>query len=122
MNKNGVVERVDGTKITVRIERDSSCGENCAICNACPSKNMLITVESDTKLSEGDKVKLETNTKYVLFSAFIVYILPILLLIVGYVVYTLYLGLVLMIFSFTILLRIDKKINIKRLIKVSKVH
>ena len=122
MNKIGIIENVEGTKITVRIERDSSCGENCAMCNACPGKNMMITLDTDIKFSAGDKVKLETNTKYVLLSAFIVYILPIILLIAGYAVHTLYLGLILMVISFIILSFIDKKINTKHLIKVSKVH
>lgn len=83
---------------------------------------MLITVDTDLPLSAGDKVKLETNTKYVLLSAFAVYILPVILLIAGYAVHTLYLGLALMIISFLILFIIDKKINTKYLIKVSKVH
>ena len=122
MNKYGFVKKVEGTKITINIQRDSACGENCAMCNACPGKNMLITLESDLNLSEGDKVKLETNTKYVLLSAFCVYILPIVLLIAGYALYTLYLGLILMVLSFTILLQADKKLNTKHLINISKVH
>ena len=122
MNKYGFVKKVEGTKITINIQRDSACGENCAMCNACPGKNMLITLESDLNLSEGDKVKLETNTKYVLLSAFCVYILPIVLIIVGYALYTLYLGLILMVLSFTILLQADKKLNTKHLINISKVH
>lgn len=122
MNKNGIVENIDGNKVTVRIQRDSSCGENCAMCNACPGKNMMITVDTDIPLLKGDMVKLETNTKYVLLSAFAVYILPIVLLIVGYVCSTLYVGLALMVISFIILFFIDKKINTKHLIKVSKVH
>ena len=122
MNKYGFVKKVEGTKITINIQRDSACGENCVMCNACPGKNMLITLESDLNLSEGDKVKLETNTKYVLLSAFCVYILPIVLLIVGYALYTLYLGLILMVLSFTILLQADKKLNTKHLINISKVH
>lgn len=116
------MEKVKGNKITVRIQRDSSCGENCAMCNACPSKNMLITVDTNIPLSMGDKVKIETNTKYVLLSAFSVYILPIILLIVGYAIHTLYFGLTLMIISFIFLYIIDKKINTKHLLKVSKVH
>ncbi len=122
MNKIGIVENIEGTKITVKIQRDSACGENCAMCNACPGKDMLVTLESDLDLSEGDKVKLETNTKCVLLSAFCVYILPIVLLIVGYALYTLYLGIILMILSFTILLQADKKLNTKHLINISKVH
>lgn len=122
MNKNGVVEKVEGTKVTVRIQRDSACGENCAMCNACPGKDMLVTIETDTKLASGDKVRLETNTKTVLLSAFCTYILPIVLLIIGYAIHTLYLGLILMIFSFTILLQVDKKLRKKHLIKLSKVH
>ena len=122
MNKIGIVENIEGTKITVKIQRDSACGENCAMCNACPGKDMLVTLESDLDLSEGDKVKLETNTKCVLLSAFCVYILPIVLLIVGYALYTLYLGIILMILSFTIMLQADKMLSKKRLIKLSKVH
>lgn len=122
MNKNGIVKKVEGNTVTVQIERDSACGENCAMCNACPGKNMIVTVETDIKVSEGDRVKLETNTKTVLLSAFCVYILPIVLLIVGYAAHTLYLGLTLMIFSFTILLQVDKKMSKKHLIKLSKVH
>lgn len=122
MNKNGVVEKVEGTKVTVKIQRDSSCGENCAMCNACPGKEMLVTVETDIPLQVGDSVRLETNTKTVLLSAFCVYILPIVLLIVGYALHTLYLGLILMVISFTILLQVDKKISKKHLIKLSKVH
>ena len=121
MNKNGVVEKVEGTKVTVKIQRDSSCGENCAMCNACPGKDMLVTIETDIPLQVGDSVRLETNTKTVLLSAFCVYILPIVLLIVGYALHTLYLGL-LMVISFTILLQVDKKISKKHLIKLSKVH
>ena len=122
MNKNGIVEKIDGTNIIVKIERDSACGGNCAMCNACPGKNMFVEVQTDIPLVCGDKVKLETNTKFVLFSAFCVYILPIVLLIVGYAIHTLYLGLILMILSFTILLQADRKINTKHHIKVSKVH
>ena len=122
MNKNGVVEKVEGTKVTVKIQRDSSCGENCAMCNACPGKDMLVTIETDIPLQVGDSVRLETNTKTVLLSAFCVYILPIVLLIVGYALHTLYLGLILMVISFTILLQVDKKISKKHLIKLSKVH
>lgn len=122
MNKDGVVEKVEGTKVTVKIQRDSSCGENCAMCNACPGKEMLVTVETDIPLQVGDSVRLETNTKTVLLSAFCVYILPIVLLIVGYALHTLYLGLILMVISFTILLQVDKKISKKHLIKLSKVH
>lgn len=122
MNKIGIVDNIEGTKITVKVQRDSACGENCAMCNACPGKNMLITLESDLEFSVGDNVKLETNTKYILFSAFCVYILPIVLLIVGYALYTLYIGLILMILSFTILLQADKKLNTKHLINISKVH
>lgn len=117
-----MVESIDRNTVTIKIQRDSSCGDNCTMCNACPSKNMSITLKTDLQLQVGDKVKLETNTKYILLSAFCIYILPIILFIVGYMIHTLYLGLLLMIISFTILLHIDKKINTKYIISISKVH
>ena len=122
MNKIGIVRNVDQGMATIQITRDSSCGENCAMCGLCFEKNMLITVNTDTTLVNGDLVSLETNTKYVLISAFYVYILPILMLIIGYAVTTLYIGISLMLISFIILYYADKKINKKNLIKVSKMH
>lgn len=122
MNKQGVVEKIEGNKVTIRVTRDSSCGENCAMCNACPGKNMLITLNTHIPLSVNDKVMIETNSKYVLTSAFMVYILPIILLIIGYATFTLYIGLIFMVSSFVILSFIDKKINTNYLIKLSKMH
>lgn len=122
MNKQGVVEKIEGNKVTIRVTRDSSCGENCAMCNACPGKNMLITLNTHISLSVNDKVMIETNSKYVLTSAFMVYILPIILLIMGYATFTLYIGLIFMVSSFVILSFIDKKINTNYLIKLSKMH
>lgn len=122
MNKQGVVEKIEGNKVTIRVTRDSSCGENCAMCNACPGKNMLITLNTHIPLSVNDKVMIETNSKYVLTSAFMVYILPIILLIMGYATFTLYIGLIFMVSSFVILSFIDKKINTNYLIKLSKMH
>ena len=116
------MEDAKDNQVTILIERDSSCGENCTMCKTCPGKNLRITVYTETPLAKGDYVKLETNTKYVLLSAFIVYLLPIILLIAGYAVFTLYIGILFMTISFIFLFFIDKKINTKHLIKVSKVH
>ena len=122
MNKQGVVEKVEGNNVTVKITRDSSCGENCAMCNACPGKNMHVTLKTDIPLSLNDRVLRETNSSRVLFWAFMVYILPIILLIVGYAIFTLYIGLAFMVISFVILFFFDKKLNKNQLIKLSKVH
>ncbi len=121
MKKNGIVESVDGSRVAIKITRDSSCGENCAMCNVCPGKDMTINILTEQNFSKGDKVKIETKAKDVLLSAFLIYILPIILLIVGYAIATLYIGLALMIISFVILLFADKKINTNYYIKVSKV-
>ena len=122
MNKQGIVEQVEGNKITIRITRDSACGENCAMCNACPGKNMLITLNSHLPLSVNDKVLLQTNSKLILWWAFATYILPIILLIVGYAFFTLYIGFIFMAISFITLYFFDKKINKNNAIKLSKMH
>ena len=122
MNKQGIVEKIDGNNVTIKITRDSSCGENCAMCNACPSKNMSITMITDIPLSVNDKVLMETNSKHILLWAFMVYILPIILLIAGYAIFTLYVGLILMVTSFVFLFIFDKKINKNKLLKLSKMH
>ncbi len=116
------MEKIDGNNVTIKITRDSSCGENCAMCNACPSKNMSITMITDIPLSVNDKVLMETNSKHILLWAFMVYILPIILLIAGYAIFTLYVGLILMVTSFVFLFIFDKKINKNKLLKLSKMH
>lgn len=85
MKETGTIEKIDGDFVWVRILRKSACGENCATCKGgCVPTERVICVKNTLSCHNGDKVILEMNTKNVMKAAFLVYIIPLLLLIFGY--------------------------------------
>ncbi len=81
----GKVETVYGDKAIVAVRRASACGENCAMCKGgcVPAMHKAHVINSaDAKC--GDMVRIETADSAVLKSAFLVYLLPVLILFVCY--------------------------------------
>ncbi len=71
MEKIGVVCEIDGEYATVKVQRDSSCGENCAACGLCGNKEMLLKIKNSEQLVVGDEVKLKSSdAKFLKRSAF----------------------------------------------------
>ncbi len=83
MQHFGVVESIFGNYATVSIQRHSACGD----CGACQmgSENMERKVQAINPLGAkiGDLVTMEMNDDHVLKAAFIVYIVPLFILIIG---------------------------------------
>ena len=85
MREIGVVESTDGKTAVVSVKRSSACGESCATCSAqCNLKGNKITAQNKLGAMKGDLVSIEMSTAMVLKSAFMVYILPLLMLFFGY--------------------------------------
>ncbi len=85
MEQIGEVVEINGKTATVRIRRVSSCGESCASCSAhCKPTATVITAVNGLSAKIGDTVKLQMNSGYFLFLAFVGYILPILICIAAY--------------------------------------
>lgn len=87
MISEGVILETKDNKAKVRVVRKSSCGENCASCNGCAENSLHITVNNDINARKGDKVQLESKTSSVLISAFILYILPLLIFVTVYLMF-----------------------------------
>ena len=88
MKQIGVVEAVNGNEITVRVNRESACGGNCASCSAgCQSGKITVTAENRAGAVTGDKVIIEMPSQKILGAAALVYILPILFLILGDIIF-----------------------------------
>ena len=68
------------------VQRQSACGGNCSGCGGCSSGKNVITVIADNPISaeKGQMVLVETKTSEIIRYAFLVYIIPVILLIVGY--------------------------------------
>ena len=85
MKEVGTVQKIDGEYAFIRVEKKSACGENCATCKGgCVPTERIIKVKNTKKCQSGDKVALDMNTKKVMSAAFMVYIIPLVMLILGY--------------------------------------
>ena len=78
MRETGTVKSVEGDFCQVVVTRQSACGENCASCKGgCKLQNQICNAKNSVGAKAGDKVIIEMDTKKVLKSALLVYILPI---------------------------------------------
>lgn len=85
MRAEGIVKKVSGDCCEVVVRRKTACGDNCASCGgACKMNFQQVTAKNPVGAKLGDSVVIETESKKVLFSAFLVYILPILVFLVSY--------------------------------------
>ena len=84
MKQEGVVKSVSGELCEVVIRRKTACGDNCASCGACRMKFQSVMAKNQPGAESGDYVTIETDSKKVLFSAFLVYILPISVFIISF--------------------------------------
>lgn len=88
METYGLVKQVNDETAVVKVVRESSCGGNCAACNACGNREILAVVRNPLGAECGDVVKISSSSKQVLRSAFILYFLPIFVFIAAYFVFS----------------------------------
>ena len=76
----------DGTA-ELSVTRRSACGGSCSGCEGCDLRENVIRITADNKAgaSPGQTVLVETRTRLVFRYAVLVYILPVIFLILGYV-------------------------------------
>ncbi len=87
MEQIGVVKKTEKDIAYVTVNRVSACGENCAHCKGgCTPSSVTARVENPVGATEGDRVKIETDTNKVLFASFVLYIVPVLFAIFGAVI------------------------------------
>ena len=67
------------------VRRKTACGDNCATCKGgCEAREQVCIAENSHGAAVGDKVIIEIDSAKVLKSAFLVYILPILVFFAGF--------------------------------------
>lgn len=118
MTKNGIVEDINSGIAKVKILRVSACGENCVECGACDKKSNTVIAKNTLNAKVNDKVIVNMSDKLVLGAAFLVYIIPLIFLIIGYLIghiisenTGILLGFTFMVIAFLIIIYIDKKFN-----------
>ncbi len=121
MLQTGIVQRIQPNNTAeVKIIRQSSCGDNCASCGLCPNRTSLVEAANDIHAAVGDTVIIDMTDKKILGAAFLVYIVPLIMLIAGYCIgdiffsreaFRILTGFAIMGISFMIIILIDKKMK-----------
>lgn len=83
MENKGIVQKIDGNRITVKLFKDSSCS-HCNQCHGASKYGRDFEFETDKKVKVGDLITLEIAEKEVIKAAAIAYIFPPLMMIAGY--------------------------------------
>ena len=88
MQEQAIVVEVNGREVAVETERQSTCGQ-CSAKNGCGSallgkyfnrNKQQLVVETDLSLAVGDKILLGLNENALLRGSFIVYAIPLLMM------------------------------------------
>lgn len=88
MTNEGIVTRLlPNSMAEVAVTRSTACGGNCGSCEACQFQNELKTVAKNTvNARPGQKVTVETSSKVIFGAAMLVYIMPLVLFVLGYII------------------------------------
>ncbi len=137
MNQVGYVSEIQDEIAQVNVRRISACGDKCGSCGGgCSVPMARVKMKNTLGAEKGDLVEVKINTNTVLKFAFLVYVIPLLMMIAGiavginifkalevadYETYGFLIGLVLLAASFLILKLIDKRVKQNESIKFEMV-
>lgn len=88
MQTKGKVEKVYDNIVEVGVIREGACGENCASCSGCTGRTVLVKAKCTFDVSVGDLVELTSDSKYIYIGLSLVFLLPVILPIVVYILFT----------------------------------
>lgn len=84
MYKFGTVLSTGDHKAKVAIKRSSLCGDKCGSCSGkCEQLEKIVELDNTKDLQPGENVSVEIDNNKVLKAAFLVYIFPLIMLIIG---------------------------------------
>ena len=86
MTQEAVVTKLlAGGMAEVAVKRTTACGGNCGSCESCVFQNELKTPAVNTiQARPGQKVLIRSQTSRIFKAAFLVYVFPLLLFLIGY--------------------------------------
>jgi len=88
MTQDAVVTKVfENGMAEVVVTRGTACGSNCGNCESCAFQNELKAFAKNTiNAQRGEKVVIESLSSRIFSAAFLLYIVPFIMLFVGYAV------------------------------------
>ena len=85
MEQVGRVLEIKEGKALVQITRATACYDNCAHCGGCQSTSLTVLAENNISAKTGQMVKIEMTAQRVIFAAFMIYIMPLIVLFSSYI-------------------------------------
>lgn len=122
MLQTGIIRKLNNSEAEVEITRSSACGESCASCGLCPGQTARVFAVNDLNAQEGDTIVIDMADKKILGAAFLVYIVPIIMLIAGYFIsnalfhdesLAILTGFIFLAVTFIVLMRLDRGLKRK---------
>ena len=128
MVQTGLIKKLHGNIADVEIHRSTACGDNCASCGLCNGRTTIVKAANAAGAAEGDTVVIDMADKKVLGAAFLVYIVPLVLLVAGYFIGSalfktepggIFTGFLLMLLSFLPIVFLDRRSRQRYLPKIT---
>lgn len=123
------VKETEGSNMTIEFRRSSACGGNCTACKgSCESINQEMKLINDNNYKVGDVLEISLNARLMIKITVVVYLIPLLSFLLGllttyfilkkinfnnYEIYSIIVGVVLLLLSLILVRRYDRKIKDK---------
>ncbi len=92
MTQVGVVKKVADGKALVSVIRKGACGENCSMCGACKADPIEVNARCEIAVLAGDLVEISSPDHAIIFAMICLFIFPVFLPIVAFVLFSDWLG------------------------------
>lgn len=86
MREHGIVINNDGHRVQLRMQPSAAC-EGCSACFLDKEKLQVLQIRQQLPVKTGEVVEVEVTPSFALKSAFLLFFLPLLNLILGYFVF-----------------------------------
>ncbi len=86
MRERGVVIKSDKDGLDIQMQANDSC-ESCHACFIDKNKLKILHIDNTKPIKPGELVEIEVHTGFALQSAFLVFVFPLIMLIVGYYIF-----------------------------------
>ena len=83
MRESVVVIKKDAAGIAVKMQSSFSC-EGCNACHIEQGKDHILLIQQEFPVQPGEKVEIEINPRFTILAIFLIFFLPLVMLIVGY--------------------------------------
>jgi sigma-E factor negative regulatory protein RseC len=92
MREKGIVISNDGKSVDIQMQPSGEC-HSCGACFIDKTKLQVLSIDQHLKVQPGEMVEIEVNPSFAIQSAFLIFLLPLLLMIICYYVFQAYINL-----------------------------